>query len=78
VEQVGLHGAFGDEQPLGDLAVGQAVGGHAGHPALGRGQGVNAGQGPPAGTCAGGPELLVRVLGQGQGTATVGEVQAGP
>ena len=37
-----LHGGLGDEQVLGDLAVGQAVRGQAGHPPFGAGERVRA------------------------------------
>ena len=49
VAEVGFHGGLGDEQVLGDLAVGQAVGGEGRDAAFGAGQGVRAGQGGAAG-----------------------------
>jgi acyl-CoA synthetase (AMP-forming)/AMP-acid ligase II len=54
---VGFHGGLGDEQVLGDLAVGPAVGGEGRDPAFGAGQGVRAGQGGPAGEAPDSSEL---------------------
>jgi hypothetical protein len=39
VPQVCFHGGQGDEQVLSDLPVGHAVGGQAGHPPFGAGEG---------------------------------------
>jgi hypothetical protein len=49
VPQVGLDGGLGDEQVLGDLAVGQAIRGQIGDLAFCAGEGVRAGDGGAAG-----------------------------
>jgi len=45
VPKVGFDGGLGDEQVLGDLPVGQAVGGQAGDPPFDAGERVWAGEG---------------------------------
>jgi hypothetical protein len=53
VPQVRLDGGLGDEQVLGDLPVGQPVGGEAGDLPLGAGERVRAGDGTAAGPTSG-------------------------
>ena len=72
VAEVGFHGGLGDEEVLGDLAVGQAVGGQGGDAAFGAGQGVGAGQGGAAGTGTDGEEFLADLGGQGSGAGALG------
>src|SRR5690242_1015904 len=75
VAEVGLHGGLGDEEVLGDLTVGQPVGGEGCDAAFGAGQGVGAGQGGAAGTGADGEEFLAHLGGQGGGAGAFGQVQ---
>jgi hypothetical protein len=74
VPQVGLDGRLGDEQVLGDLAVGASLGGQVRDLTFGAGQRVGAGDRGAAGARAGGDELGARVLAQLGGAAPLGEV----
>ena len=71
-----FDGAGGDEQVLGDVAVGQAGGGELGDAALAGGQRVEPAQDEPPGPPAGGDEVGAGPLGQRQRPAAVGEASA--
>src|SRR5690242_21237877 len=64
VAQVGLDRGLGDEQVLGDLPVGQALGRQDGDPTLASGQRVRAGQGGPPGPRSGREQLPLHLGGQ--------------
>ncbi|HEX3921001.1 MAG TPA: hypothetical protein VHY31_01790 [Streptosporangiaceae bacterium] len=74
VPQVGLDRGQRDGKVLGDLPVGQAVGGEGGDLPLGAGQRVRAGQGGSAGPGTGGQEFSPGLLGQRCGTGPLREV----
>src|SRR3954453_2057821 len=67
VGEVDLDGLRGDEELLGDLAVGHRLGGHAGDATLAGGQGLDSAEGLAAGSDAGGAELLAGPVGEGVG-----------
>ena len=75
VPEVGLDGGLGDEQVLGDLPVGQAVGGEAGDPPFGAGERVRAREGGAPGPGAGRKELPPGPLGQRRGTGALRQIQ---
>src|SRR5215510_3795693 len=78
VGEVPLDGAGGDEQVLGDVAVGQAGGGELGDAAFAGCQRVEPAEDGPPGPPAGGDEFGTGPLGQRQCPAAVGEVERGP
>jgi hypothetical protein len=75
VPEVGLDGGLGDEQVLGDLPVGQPVGGEAGDPPFGAGERVRAGEGGAPGPGPGREQLPPGPLGQRRGTGALRQVQ---
>src|SRR4051794_39398778 len=75
VAQVPLDGLHGDEERLGDLAVGEALGRELSHAALARGQGRGALPARAAGLGARGDELLADAAGEGGGSGGGGEVE---
>ena len=75
VAQVRLDGAHRDEQGLGDLLVGEAVGRHSGHPQLARGQRLQAAADQLARPGAAGLEQLVGALGERGRAAAAGQGQ---
>src|SRR5690349_18459477 len=75
VAQVGLDRGLGDEQVLGDLPVGQALGRQDGDPTLASGQRVRAGQGGPPGPRSGREQLPLHLGGQPGGAGALGEVE---
>jgi len=64
VREVPFDGPGGDEQVLGDLAVGQTGGGELGGAALAGRQRVESAEDEPPGPAAGGDEFGARPLGQ--------------
>jgi hypothetical protein len=73
VGEVGFDGLLGDEQPLGDLAVGLPGSGQIGDAQFAGGEGVAAaGRGAP-GAGAGGEQFSQRAVLQGAGAALVGQ-----
>ena len=75
VPEMGLDGGLGDEQVLGDLPVGQAVGGEAGHPPFGAGERVRAGEGGASGPGPGREQLPPGPLGERRGAGALREIQ---
>ena len=73
---MGFHRGLGDEQVLGDLAVGQAVRGQACDPAFGAGERVRAGQGGAPGPGADREQVPPDVGGQLGGAGALGEVES--
>jgi hypothetical protein len=78
VGEVPFDGAGGDEQVLGDVAVGQAGRGELGDAALAGCQRVEPAQDEPPGSSAGGDEFGAGLFGQRERPAAVGEVERGP
>src|SRR6266496_3800140 len=75
VGEVPFDGPGGDEQVLGDLAVGHAVGGELGDAALAGRQRVEPAEDEPPGSAAGGDEFGAGSLRQRDRPAAVGEVE---
>jgi len=75
---VSFDGPGGDEQVLGDVTVGPAVGGELGDAALAGGQRVEPAEDEPPWPPAGGDQFGAGPLGQRQRAAAVGEVERGP
>jgi hypothetical protein len=74
--EVTLDRACGDEEGLGDLAVGEALGGELGDAALAGRQRIEPSQNDPTRARTGGPELGLGVLGEGSGAGAVGSVES--
>ena len=71
VGEVALDGPGGDEQVLGDLAVGEPLGGQLGDAALAGGQGLEAGEQHPARPGTGGAQLGLGPVGERAGAGVV-------
>ena len=78
VSEVPFDGAGGDEQVLGDVAVGQAFGGELGDAALAGCQRVEPAEDQPPWPAAAGDQFGAGPLGQRQRPAVVSEVERGP
>src|SRR5206468_485125 len=72
--EMDLNGALGDEERLGDLAVGGPPGRQFGYAPLARGERVDAAQGDAPRARAGGQELALAPSGEGCGTADRGQL----
>jgi len=72
---VAFDGPGGDEQVLGDLAVGEAGGGELGGAALAWGQRIESAEDEPPGSPAGGNQFGAGPLGQGVRAVAMGEVE---
>src|SRR5829696_1413913 len=75
--EVCLDGLYGQKELLGDLAVGEASGGHLRNPPLTGGQALDPDGDEARQLLAGSPELAVGALGEREGAAAPGELEAG-
>src|SRR6266568_7362910 len=73
--EVTLNRTCGDEERLGDLAVGEALTGELRNPAFAGCERVDPGEQDPARARAGGAELGLGVFGEGSGAGSVGGVE---
>ena len=71
---MGFDGSAGHEQRLCDLRVGEPFGGHLGHAALLRGEGVEAGEDERAWPRSRGRELRAGSLDERHGARAVGQL----